>query len=146
MTTKSRETILLLKSQNKDQEAFDKFQHIKNTTLLQFFDLFKKVIDSFSATPTSEIAVIIEYNGSNFAMLADEIKKMVHFKPESMQKGSLTDSPFIRGVFDNEDGLFQELDLKGILCGKDLETFVETSDETNSPKTVNLKELVKQDF
>ena len=89
------------------------------------------------------IAVIIEFNGSHFAMLADEITKMKEFKQENKQKGALADSPFIKGVFDSEDGLYQELDLKGILSGKDFE-LLEQSNDSQPKQTVNLKELVKQ--
>ena len=133
-------TLTLINKGNK--EAATQANIIKYELLPNFLEKLEDLIKSINGASTNEIAVIIEYNASHFAMLADEIKKMKTFDLDRRQKGSLTDNPFIMGVFDNEEGLYQELDLKGILEGYSSNS--EKEEQHSAKHTVNLKELSKQ--
>jgi purine-binding chemotaxis protein CheW len=103
----------------KKDEAIELFKAINTIHIQKLIDCFDELAACFDEMHTKNIAVIIEYSGIHFAMLADDITKMKTFQRESRQKGSLTDSPFVSGVYDDEEGLYQELDLNGILKGKE---------------------------
>ena len=109
--------IELLKVHNSKTEALELLKKIKEVYVPKILALFDDITNVLIKRSEKEISVILEYNGVNFAMLADAIQKMKTFAKERRQKGSLTDSPFVIGVYDDEDGLYQELDLKGILSG-----------------------------
>jgi chemotaxis signal transduction protein len=116
-----KEAMSLL-SENKQAEAIDLYeQTIKNGLLKEMLHHFDELYEVLQKIHKKEIAVILEYEGINFAMLADAIQKMKVFPPERRQKGSLTDSQFVLGVYDDEEGLYQELDLNGILRGSEKE-------------------------
>jgi purine-binding chemotaxis protein CheW len=102
----------------KKDEAIELFKTINTIHIQKLIDCFDELAVCFDEMHTKNIAVIIEYSGIHFAMLADDITKMKTFQRESRQKGSLTDSQFVSGVYDDEEGLYQELDLHGILKGK----------------------------
>jgi purine-binding chemotaxis protein CheW len=104
-------------------------------SVISLIDTRKRLgLKSTMGLVTKDIAVIIEYKGYHFAMLADDITKMKAFKPDSRQKGSLTDNPFVLGIFDDDEGLYQELDLNGILSGKNEELFVDLNKQSEQPK------------
>lgn len=105
----------------KKTEATEILKELKEVYFPRMQHLLEDIMKATKKERSKEIAVILEYNGTNFAMLADSIQKMKTFTKERRQKGSLTDSPFVIGVYDDEDGLYQELDLKGILSGAEVE-------------------------
>ena len=115
---------LALLGEGKRELAIEKMEHIKHylvPEMLRYLDELDLVFQSM----VKDIAVIIEFRGCHFAMLADDITKMKTFKLDNKQKGSLTDNPFISGIFDDNEGLYQELDLKGILTGKNQELLID---------------------
>ena len=121
---------LELLKEGKKELAIEKVKNIKNELVpktLAYLDELNIIFQS----KVKDIAVIIEYEGHHFAMLADDITKMKTFKPNNKQKGALTDNPFISGVFDDNEGLYQELNLKGILTGKNDELLIESEEEAD---------------
>jgi chemotaxis signal transduction protein len=110
---------LELLSAGKKAEALKIVEQIKTVHIPKMMELFEEITEHFQKDYSKEIAVIVEFNGIHFAMLADEIKKMKTFPKDKRQKGSLADGPFILGVYDDEEGLYQELDLNGILKNRD---------------------------
>ena len=107
-----------LSTAKKKEKALELVAQIKNVHLAKIIDIFEGVRQRAQKDYSKEIAVIVEFQGIHFAMLADEIKKMKTFSRETRQTGSLADGPFILGVYDDEEGLYQELDLNGILKNK----------------------------
>jgi len=114
---------LELLAAGKKENAFELVEEIKNVHLVKMTELFEGIKERFQKDYSKEIAVIVEFNGILFAMLADEIKKMKTFSKDKRQKGSLADGAFVLGVYDDEEGLYQELDLNGILKNKNGEVF-----------------------
>ncbi|MCL2040277.1 MAG: chemotaxis protein CheW [Bacteroidetes bacterium] len=116
---------LELLKEGKKELALEKVEKIENEIvpeIIRYLDELNVIFQS----KVKDIAVIIEYKGHHFAMLADDITKMKTFKPDNKQKGALTDNPFISGVFDDSEGLYQELNLKGVLTGQNDELLIET--------------------
>jgi len=115
MVHNSGRKALELLAAGKKKEAIELVEEIKNVYVTKMMELFDKIQERFQQDYSKEIAVIVEFNGIHFAMLADEIKKMKTFSRDKRQKGSLADGHFILGVYDDEEGLYQELDLNGVL-------------------------------
>ena len=115
---------LELAKDGKENLAIEKAEYIKNTLVPKMINHIDE-LEAIFHSMIKDIAVIIEFQGCHFAMLADDITKMKTFKPDNKQKGSLTDNPFISGIFDDNEGLYQELDLKGILTGKNNELLID---------------------
>ncbi|MDR0927355.1 MAG: CheW domain-containing protein [Ignavibacteria bacterium] len=109
--------VIELSAAGKHEAATELFETIKDEFVTRILTQFEGLEEEFRNVHSKNIAVILEFEGVHFAMLADDITKMKNFTQEGRQKGSLTDSPFVLGVFDDEEGLYQELDLKGILKG-----------------------------
>lgn len=145
MHSKVKQALKLLGSNN-IKEAIVVATELQSNFMPKFVACMDDIIKSIYDVTSNEIAVIIEFEGSHFAMLADEIKKMQTFDLSRRQKGSLTDNPFISGVFDNEEGLYQELDLKGVLNDEFVMNIGGTLEikEPTQKQTVNLKELGKK--
>lgn len=135
--------ILKLLNGNNIAEADVVVSNVQAKIMPNFMEVLDDIIKSIFDVPSNDIAVIIEFEGSHFAMLADEIKKMQTFDLSRRQKGSLTDNPFISGVFDNDEGLYQELDLKGVLNDEFI-MGIAAENEAPPKQTVNLKELGKK--
>lgn len=114
--------------EGKKELALAKVEDIKKELVSKIIIYLDELVTTFQ-NKTKDIAVIIEYKGHHFAMLADDITKMKTFKPDNRQKGALTDNPFISGVFDDNEGLYQELNLKGILTGQNDELLVEADSQ-----------------
>ena len=112
-----KDALHLLEIGKKD-EAIALVDQIKNVYVAKMLMLFDEIHEHFKKDLSKEIAVIVEFEGVHFAMLADEIKKMKTFSKDQRQKGSLADGPFILGIYDDDEGLYQELDLRGILKNK----------------------------
>jgi chemotaxis signal transduction protein len=100
------------------EKAIELVEQIKSIHWIQMTELLDEIQKHFQKDYSKEIAVIVEFNGIHFAMLADEIKKMKTFSRDKRQKGSLADGAFVLGVYDDDEGLYQELDLNGILKNK----------------------------
>ena len=115
--TLGKEALDLLAAKKKES-AFEILKRIKSVHLVKIIEVFDGIYKYSKKDYSKEIAVIVEFQGIHFAMLADEIKKMKTFSKETRQTGSLADGPFILGVYDDEEGLYQELDLNGILKNK----------------------------
>lgn len=110
-----------LLAENKQDKAIEVVEKTKNDLLKKMLIHFDELHVILQEIRKKEIAVILEYDKVHFAMLADSIQKMKVFPRERRQKGSLTDSQFVLGVYDDDEGLYQELDLNGILRGAEKE-------------------------
>ena len=130
--------VVALMAQKQKDEALKKVKEISKTLVPKMLTYLDELEVAFQSQ-TKNIAVIIEYNGCHFAMLADDITEMKTFTPEHRQKGSLTDNPFINGIFDDADGLYQELDLKGILTNKSYEQLVSANEQAEKAEAQQQK-------
>jgi chemotaxis signal transduction protein len=107
-------------------ECLVELKEIYLPRMLSYFDELEAILMDITG---KGIAVILEYHGAHFAMSADDITKMKTFKLDSRQTGALTNNQFVMGVFEDTDGLYQELDLEGVLKGANNQSIIPTEQE-----------------
>ncbi len=107
----------LAKNEKRD-EALKKVEYIQKVEMPRVSQLFTELKNEYTKKENREWAVILEYNKSNIAILADNIDKISNFEPASLQQGSLTDSKMVLGVYHNtQEEIFQEINIPYLLKG-----------------------------